>query len=108
MISKEYGWIDEIILKLPYFRFCQIAETIDRRLSEELRFELEAKEIVTRFQASIVTLNSSITKEGKREIMNIIDKFSIFEKKEKIGIEKKKLPPIGSFEKIMGFFGGSK
>jgi len=71
-------------------------------------FKLEVEEVITRFQASIVTLNSLITKEGKKEIMNIIDKFSIFKRKEKEKIEEEKLPPKGSFEKLMGFFGGRK
>jgi len=109
LISKEYGWADGEIKILPYYRFCQIIETINRRLVDDYKRELEVKEIITRFETSIFTIGSYLTKEGKNEILSRINDFSILRKdKEEVKKEDKKLPPIGSYEKLMGLFGGRK
>lgn len=109
MISKEYGWADERIKKMPYYRFCQIIETISRRLSNELKRELEIKEVIAKFQATIFALGSYLSVRGKEEILSSINDFSILKKdKEKERKEEKKLPPIGSYERLMGLFGGGK
>jgi len=47
-----------------------------------------------------------LTKGGKNELLSTIDDFNIFKKDKTKKKEDRKLPPIGSFEKLMGFFGG--
>lgn len=90
---------------MPYYRFCQIIETIDRKLLNEQKKEIEIKEAIAKFQASIFALGSYMTKEGKSEMLSSINDFSILKKEEEKKIkEEKKLPPIGSFERLMGLF----
>lgn len=108
MISKEYGWADTEILKLPYYRFCQIIETINRRLFGKQKLDLEIKEIIAKFETSIFALGSYLKKDGKQDLLDRINDFSIFkrdEKENKKNEEEKKLPPVGSYEKIMSLFG---
>jgi len=78
-------------------------------LVNDYKRELEIKEIITRFETSIFTMGSYLKKEGKEDILNRINDFTLL-KKEKTKKEKedKKLPPVGSFEKIMNIFGGGK
>jgi len=106
LISKEYGWTDEVILKLPYYRFCQILETIDRRLLKEWKMKLEIKEVITRFETSIFALGAFLTKKGKNELLSIIDDFNIFKKDKTEKKEDKKLPKVGSYERLMNIFSG--
>jgi len=50
-----------------------------------------------------------LTKEGKSEMLSNINDFSMLKKEEtKERKEEKKLPPVGSYEKLMGLFGGRK
>ena len=107
MISKEYGWADKRILKLPYYRFCQIRETINRRIFREQKLELEIKEAIAKFETSIFVLGSYLKQDGKQDLLDRINDFTIFkrdEKENKKNEEEKKLPPVGSYEKIMGLF----
>ncbi len=111
MISKEYGWADKRILKLPYYRFCQIRETINRRIFREQKLELEIKEAIAKFETSIFALGSYLKKDGKQDLLDRINDFTIFkrdEKEKEEGKEVEKLPPVGSYEKIMNIFGGGK
>ncbi len=96
-----------MILNQPYFRFCQIVETITRRLLRKQKFDLEIKELVAKFLASIFVAGSFLTKEGKTSLIRHIDNFTLL-KKEKEEKEEEKLPPSGSYETLMKFFGGKK
>ena len=49
-----------------------------------------------------IVISSMITKEGKLEMIDGIDK--LFLTKEDKKIEDKKLPPKGSYERLMGIF----
>jgi len=78
-------------------------------LLRERKFELEVKEVITRFTTSVYALGSFLTKAGKNDLLRSIDNFNILKKDE---IDKKednkKLPPVGSFEKLVNLFGGHK
>jgi len=104
LISKEYGWTDRIILNLPYFRFCQIMESINRRLVGEQKFDLRVKEITTKFLASILVVGSFLNKSGKTSLLEQVNEFCLLEE-EKV---KEKLPSFGSFERLMKVFGGKR
>ena len=74
--------------------------------------ELEVKEIIAKFQAEIFILGSYLTKEGKTEVLERINDFTILKKDKKDETKKekedKKLPPKGSYERMMNIFGGGK
>jgi len=106
MISKEYGWTDDVILDLPYFRFCQIIETVNRRKLKEEKFDLVKKEVIAKFIASVFVSGSYLTKDGKQELLNKVGDFSLIDKK--IKTEEKKLPKKGSFERLVQLFGGGR
>lgn len=96
-------------MNLPYFRYCQIIETINKRLVGELKFELKTKELVTKFLGSMFIAGSFLTKEGKISLMKQIDEFFLLKEEEKERKkEGKELPLLGSFEKLMKTFGGKK
>ena len=74
--------------------------------------KLEVKEIIAKFQAEIFILGSYLTKEGKEEVLERINDFTILKKDKKDETKKekedKKLPPKGSYERMMNIFGGGK
>lgn len=75
----------------------------------EQKFKIEVKEVIARFEASIFTLGSFLTKKGKNEILNSIDNFTILKRdKKEVRKEEKKLPPKGSYERLMNIFGGKR
>lgn len=95
-----------MILSLPYFRFCQIIETINKRLVGKLKFELKTKELVTKFLGSMFIAGSFLNKEGKISLMKQIDEFFLLKEEETVCKKEEGLP--GSFEKLMKFFGGRR
>lgn len=98
-----------MILSLPYFRFCQIIETINKRLVGELKFKLKTKELTTKFLASMFIASSFLTKDGKISLMKQIDTFFLLEEEEKkYKKEERELPLLGSFERLTKVFGGKK
>lgn len=102
MISKKCGWTDEYILDYPYFRFCQLLEEIYEDDKKEREFLISLEEMSIKILSKYIVISSMITKEGKLEMIDGIDK--LFLTKEDKKIEDKKLPPKGSYERLMGIF----
>ena len=67
--------------------------------------ELQIKEVIAKFQAEISVLGSYLTKAGKIEVLERVNDFSIYRDETKGKKEEKKLPPVGSYERLMGLFG---
>ena len=54
-------------------------------------------------------MGAYLKKEGKQDILDRINDFTLFKKDEtKKEKEDKKLPPKGSYERMMNIFGGGK
>jgi len=97
---------------LPYYRFCQIIETINERKNEEKIFQINLTEIIIK-QISLYVVNCSmLVKNSKQELIDIIKDFSIIDREEinknEIKDDKYKDIKPGSFERIMSVFGGNK
>ena len=65
--------------------------------------------MIAKFQAEVFVLGSYLSKAGKIDVLERVNDFTLLKKDEtKKEKEDKKLPPVGSFEKIMNIFGGGK
>ena len=93
-------------MKYPYFRFCQLLEEIDEDDKNEKEFLISLEEVNIKILSKYIVISSMLTKEGKLGMIKEINKLFLTKKDKKI--EEEKLPPVGSFEKIMSLFGGRK
>lgn len=72
----------------------------DEKVEKEFLVSLEETSI--KILSKYIVISSMLTKGGKLEMLDGIDELSLMKK------DKKKLPKVGSFERIMNLFGGRK
>ena len=69
---------------------------------KEREFLISLEEMSIKTLSKYIVISSMLTKGGKLELLNGIDELFLTKKDEKI--EEKKLPPVGSYERLMGIF----
>lgn len=99
LISKEYGWTDEVILDLTIGRLRQIEDVIGERHRERELSRLYTREAELRIIAECIAAGS-----GSAENMSAARSIQLFPRPDEVTSGDRPLP---SFESVKGMFGGN-